>query len=122
MVRKKFPFYKTKNWKNWTVHHLEAGRGSGKTQVTSIIINDLLKMNDVLKRWLIVVSILWCLTSIWSFMKTTTNNDLKRENEALKAQLEGVTAQKEHFAEELAGCIEFEQEIDKYCTCNFKEE
>ncbi len=100
----------------------KAGRTNGQTRYSSIIINDLLKMNNVLKTWLIVVSILWSITAVWSFTRIATNNALKRENEALKGQIKVCEEQRDRLSNDITTCMEFEEKIDKNCTCNFKEE
>lgn len=94
----------------------QAGRGSGKT-ILQLEIYDICHKYIWVKRWLLVVSILWVLTSVWSFTKDSTIKDLKRENEGLKRQIEVCYEQKDRLDNDVRSCLEFEQNIDKYCTC-----
>ncbi len=94
----------------------QAGRASGKTSL-QLEIYDICHKYIWVKRWLLVVSILWFLTSVWSFMESNTINRLKRENEGLKRQIEVCYEQKDRLDNDVRSCLEFEQNIDKYCTC-----
>lgn len=94
----------------------QAGRASGKTSL-QLEIYDICYKYIWVKRWLLVVSILLFLTSVWSFMDSNTINRLKRENEGLKRQIEVCYEQKDRLDNDVRSCLEFEQNIDKYCTC-----
>lgn len=94
----------------------QAGGASGKTSL-QLEIYDICHKCIWVKRWLLVVSILWFLTSVWSFMEGITINKLKRENNGLKRQIEVCYEQKDRLDNDVRSCLEFEQNIDKYCTC-----
>lgn len=94
----------------------QAGRASGKTSL-QLEIYDICHKYIWVKKWLLVVFILWVLTSVWSFMESNTINRLKRENNGLKRQIEVCYEQKERLDNDVRSCLEFEQNIDKYCTC-----
>lgn len=96
----------------------QAGRASGKTSL-QLEIYDICHKYIWVKRWLLVVSILWFLTSVWSFMESNTINRLKRENEGLKRQIEVCYEQKDRLDNDVRSCLEFEKDLNKYCTCNF---
>lgn len=94
----------------------QAGRASFTTSL-QLEIYDICYKYIWVKRWLLVVSILLFLTSVWSFMESNTINRLKRENEGLKRQIEVCYEQKDRLDNDVRSCLEFEQNIDKYCTC-----
>lgn len=96
--------------------HLKSAQG---TAMHYTIINNLLKIDKIKSIWLFLVSLLWVLTSFWSLSKSSTIKDLKRENEGLKRQIEVCYEQKDRLDNDVRACIEFEQDLDKYCTCNF---
>ena len=99
----------------------QAGRASDKS-ILQLEIYDICYKYIWVKRWLLVVSILWCLTSVWSLTKDSTIKDLKRENEGLKRQIEVCYEQKDRLDNDVRSCLEFEKDLDKYCTCNFTDQ